>query len=128
MADKSDSDFIGEAIRVARHAESQPGCTAVGALVVLDGKVVASACNEVELRGDPTAHAEILAIRRACEAISDVQLRGATLYSTLQPLRSKQWPENVACPGGPYPMGSSTNGGQSTLIGSPPVRSSSCGE
>ena len=85
MADNNDSDFMGEAIRVARHAESQPGCTAVGALVVLDGKVVASACNEVELRGDPTAHAEILAIRRACEAINDVQLRGATLYSTLQP-------------------------------------------
>ncbi len=85
MADRNDGDFMREAVEVARRAQAQPGCTAVGALVVLNGTIIASACNEVELRGDPTAHAEILAIRRACEAISDVQLRGATLYSTLQP-------------------------------------------
>jgi tRNA(adenine34) deaminase len=62
-----------------------PGGNPIGCVIVLDGKVVGEGHNEVELRFDPTAHAEVVAIRRACEALGAVDLRGATLYSTLQP-------------------------------------------
>ena len=57
----------------------------VGAVVVIDGQVVASAHNERELRGDPTAHAEVLALRAAAEAVGSSRLDGATLVSTLEP-------------------------------------------
>jgi len=57
----------------------------VGAVVVIDGKVVASAHNERELNGDPTAHAEMLAIRAAATAVGSSRLDGATLVSTLEP-------------------------------------------
>lgn len=57
----------------------------VGAVVVVDGQVVARAHNERELRGDPTAHAEVLALRAAAEAVGNSRLDGATLVSTLEP-------------------------------------------
>lgn len=57
----------------------------VGALVVIDGEVVASEHNERELQGDPTAHAEILALRAAANAVGSSRLDGATLVSTLEP-------------------------------------------
>jgi tRNA(adenine34) deaminase len=52
---------------------------------VRDGAVLAEACNEVDLRHDPTAHAEIVAIRRAGEHLGNPELRGVVLYTTLQP-------------------------------------------
>ena len=57
----------------------------VGALVVVDGEIVASRHNERELRGDPTAHAEILALRDAADRLGTSRLDGATLYATLEP-------------------------------------------
>jgi len=51
----------------------------------MDGQVVGEGHNEVGLRHDPTAHAEMVAIRRASAALGRDELRGATLYSTLQP-------------------------------------------
>ena len=57
----------------------------IGAVVVRDGAVVARAHNERELRGDPTAHAEVLALRAAAEAAGSWRLDGATLYVTLEP-------------------------------------------
>jgi tRNA(adenine34) deaminase len=58
----------------------------IGALVLdQDGRVVASAGNERELTGDPTAHAEVLAIRRAADARSSWRLDGHTLVVTLEP-------------------------------------------
>ena len=61
------------------------GDVPVGAVVVVDGQVVARAHNERELRGDPTAHAEVLALRAAAEAVGNSRLDGATLVSTLEP-------------------------------------------
>ena len=55
------------------------------ALVVLDGKVLATGTNQVTAAKDPTAHAEIVAIRSACQAIGDFQLRGCELYTTCEP-------------------------------------------
>jgi tRNA(adenine34) deaminase len=57
----------------------------IGCVIVRDGALLATGHNEVAPRCDPTAHAEIVTIRRACEALGTEELRGATLYSTLQP-------------------------------------------
>ncbi len=57
----------------------------IGAVVVLDGSVIAQAGNERELQGDPTAHAEMLALRAAAEHIGSWRLSGATVYVTLEP-------------------------------------------
>lgn len=57
----------------------------IGAVVVIDGTVVARAGNERELRNDPTAHAEMLALRTASEQMGSWRLSGATLYVTLEP-------------------------------------------
>ena len=83
--DKIDSFYMRRAIALAQEATDKPGASPVGCVIVLDGRVVGEAHNEVGLRHDPTAHAEIVAIRRACESLGRDDLRGATLYSTLQP-------------------------------------------
>lgn len=57
----------------------------VGAVVVCGGEVIASAHNERESTGDPTAHAEVLAIRRAAKRLGRRRLTGCTLYVTLEP-------------------------------------------
>lgn len=57
----------------------------VGAVVVLAGEVIASGHNEKELRRDATAHAEMLAMQRACRVLGDWRLTEATLYCTLEP-------------------------------------------
>ncbi len=57
----------------------------VGAVVVQDGRVLAVAGNRVETQADPTAHAEILAIRAAAAALGAPRLEGADLYVTLEP-------------------------------------------
>lgn len=59
--------------------------TPVGAVVVRDGVILARAGNETRALSDPTAHAEILAIRRACAAIGSERLPGCDLYVTLEP-------------------------------------------
>jgi len=61
------------------------GDVPIGAVVVRDDSEIAVAGNERELRGDPTAHAEILAMRAASEAIGSWRLDGCTLYVTLEP-------------------------------------------
>lgn len=71
---------LDEAARALTH-----GDVPVGALVVVDGVVVASAHNEREHRNDPTAHAELLALRAAAEAVGTSRLDGATLVTTLEP-------------------------------------------
>jgi tRNA(adenine34) deaminase len=72
------------AIERAREAEGH-GDVPIGAVIARDGEVLASAGNERELRADPTAHAEVLAIRAAAEALGGWRLPGTTLYVTLEP-------------------------------------------
>ena len=57
----------------------------VGAVVLHDGRIVAERANEREASGDPTAHAEVLALRDAAAAIGERRLHGATLVVTLEP-------------------------------------------
>ena len=72
------------ALAEARRAEGH-GDVPIGAAVLRDGEVLARAGNERELRGDPTAHAELLAIRAAAAALGGWRLPGTTLYVTLEP-------------------------------------------
>jgi tRNA(adenine34) deaminase len=71
---------LEEARRSAEHGDVPIGC-----VIVRDGRAVASAGNERELRGDPTAHAEILALRAASAEVGAWRLDGCTLYVTLEP-------------------------------------------
>ena len=75
---------MGLAIERAR-AAAEHGDVPIGALVARDGEPLAAAGNERELRRDPTAHAELLAIRAAAEALGGWRLPETTLYVTLEP-------------------------------------------
>jgi tRNA(adenine34) deaminase len=82
---RSDEDWMRRAIEVARSKGSDPASSPLGCVIVLDGKEIAAERNQTHELPDATAHAEMMAIRRACECIGELELRGATLYSTLQP-------------------------------------------
>ena len=81
---QSDDYFMGEALRQAAkafNAEEVP----VGAVVVREGRIVARAHNQVEILKDATAHAEMLALTQAEEAVGDWRLNDCTLYVTKEP-------------------------------------------
>ncbi len=80
----TDDTLMGLAIDEA-HAAPRHGDVPVGALVVVDGRVIASRHNERELSGDPTAHAELLAVRDAASSLGSWRLEGATVVVTLEP-------------------------------------------
>lgn len=80
----TDETFMALALEEARRAATN-GDIPIGAVVVRDGEVLAAAGNERELRGDPTAHAEILALRAAAEVAATWRLDGCSLYVTLEP-------------------------------------------
>ncbi len=80
----SSEQFMLEALRLARDAEVA-GEVPVGAVVVCDGVVVGRGRNSPIAKNDPTAHAEILALREAAEALANYRLENATLYVTLEP-------------------------------------------
>jgi tRNA(adenine34) deaminase len=76
--------FMGEALRQAARAfaaEEVP----VGAVIVREGRIIARACNQVELLKDATAHAEMLALTQAQEAVGDWRLTDCVLYVTKEP-------------------------------------------
>jgi tRNA(adenine34) deaminase len=73
------------AIDVAVSKGSDPSTSPLGCVIVRDGQVLAAERNQTQELPDATAHAEMMAIRRACESVGDMELREATLYSTLQP-------------------------------------------
>ena len=79
-----DTTYMQQALEFAKRG-ADLGEVPVGALVVKDGEVIARAHNERELLPDATAHAEVLAIRRACAALGSNRLSGCTLYVTLEP-------------------------------------------
>jgi tRNA(adenine34) deaminase len=81
----TDERWMRMAIDVARSKGSAPSTSPLGCVIVLNGKVIAAERNQTQELPDATAHAEMMAIRRACESSGEMELRGATLYSTLQP-------------------------------------------
>jgi tRNA(adenine34) deaminase len=76
--------MMAQAIECARRAEAN-GDVPIGAVIARGDELLAAAGNERELRRDPTAHAEILAIRAASEALGGWRLPDTTLYVTLEP-------------------------------------------
>ena len=81
----SDADFMRHALHLAvRHIKTGRGGP-FAALVVKDGALVAAGANRVTTQHDPTAHAEVVAIRAACQMLDTFQLDGCTLYTTCEP-------------------------------------------
>ncbi len=81
----NDETYMRRAIELARQGDRRPGGSPIGCVIVRDGEIIGEGHNETEMNHDPTAHGEIVAMRRAGTRIGDMELRGATLYSTLQP-------------------------------------------
>lgn len=79
-----DAAYMQQALALARRA-AQEGEVPVGAVVVQDGKVIGEGWNRPIAAADPTAHAEIQAMRAAATSIGNYRLTGATLYVTLEP-------------------------------------------
>ena len=84
--DAPDSDWawMGLALDEARAAEAEDEVP-IGAVVVLEDRVVARAHNQTRTRRDPTAHAELLALSQAARSLSAMRLPGAVVYTTVEP-------------------------------------------
>jgi tRNA(adenine34) deaminase len=82
--ENADFTFMRQALAEARHGATE-GEVPVGALIVMRGEVIAAAHNRPIALGDPTAHAEILAIREAAAKLGLYRLIDASLYVTLEP-------------------------------------------
>jgi tRNA(adenine34) deaminase len=80
----ADLAFMAEALAEAREA-AERGEVPIGAVLVLDDKIIARAGNRTITHCDPTAHAEILALRDAALRLGNYRLLGATLYVTIEP-------------------------------------------
>lgn len=80
-----DKEFLQQAVDLAvENAESGQGGP-YGAVIVKEGRVIASSGNKVTTNIDPTAHAEVMAIRLACKQLNNFQLQGCILYSSCEP-------------------------------------------
>jgi tRNA(adenine34) deaminase len=80
----TDEQWMRFALNRARQA-GERGEVPVGAVVVIGGELVAEGCNEPVATHDPTAHAEIVALRRAAAALGNYRAGGAVLYVTIEP-------------------------------------------
>ncbi len=81
---ENDNRWMLEALKLADHAETL-GEVPVGAVVVLDDKIIGRGWNQPISGHDPTAHAEIMALRNAAQNIENYRLVGATIYVTIEP-------------------------------------------
>ena len=84
MFDELDLVFMRRALELARQAEAA-GEVPVGALLVRDGEVLGEGRNRPIAEHDPTAHAEVMALRDAASRVENYRLPGTTLYATLEP-------------------------------------------
>lgn len=80
----TDMDFMAEALRLA-HVAREQGEVPVGAIVVFDAEVIGEGYNQPIASLDPTAHAEIVALRAAAKRLGNYRLTGASLYVTIEP-------------------------------------------
>jgi len=78
------TQFMRQAIQLAVE-NIKNGGGPFGAVIVKDGKVIATGVNRVTANNDPTAHAEVCAIRAACEALGTFTLEGCDIYSSCEP-------------------------------------------
>ncbi|OFY68172.1 MAG: tRNA-specific adenosine deaminase [Bacteroidetes bacterium RBG_13_43_22] len=80
----NDRSFLKRAVKIAGSGIKEGGGP-FGAVITRDGKILAEANNRVVLSHDPTAHAEVLAIRKACEFLKTHDLSGCILYASCEP-------------------------------------------
>ena len=85
MIDKKQNEFMREAIQLSIDNLTSKKGGPFGAVVVKDGIVIARGSNEVTSTNDPTAHAEVVAIRNACKALDSFQLTGCEIYTSCEP-------------------------------------------
>ena len=85
VPDAEDMKFIRRAIELAQAAARSGVGAPIGCVITLNGEIVGEGHNDVDATHDPTAHAEIVAIRKAGTYLKRPQFKGATLYTTLQP-------------------------------------------
>lgn len=78
-------NFMQEAIRLSVTNVEEGKGGPFGAVVVKDGKIIAFGTNQVTANNDPTAHAEVVAIRNACTALNTFQLDGCEIYTSCEP-------------------------------------------
>ncbi|HXN25227.1 MAG TPA: nucleoside deaminase [Candidatus Dormibacteraeota bacterium] len=79
------NDFMKRAIALATENVNSGRGGPFGVVIVKDGRVIASGTNRVTSTNDPTAHAEMVAIREACRALGDFQLTGCEMYTSCEP-------------------------------------------
>jgi len=79
-----DQEFMQEAIRLADESVVNGGGP-FGAVIVKDGEIIAGSSNSVTLDNDPTAHAEVNAIRKACKKLNTFDLSGCVIYTSCEP-------------------------------------------
>ncbi len=85
MTKEIDLIFIKEAAEIAMKGVSENKGGPFGCVIVKNGMVVGKGCNEVISARDPTAHAEVVAIRDACQNLKSHQLEGCTIYTSCEP-------------------------------------------
>ena len=85
MTSKDDIEFMKEAIRLSIENVEQGIGGPFGAVVVKNGKIISRGTNQVTVSNDPTAHAEVIAIRKACESLNSFQLEGCEIYCSCEP-------------------------------------------
>ncbi len=83
--EKNHNYFIEKAIALAVENVSLGNGGPFGAIIVKDGEIIAEGTNSVTRLNDPTAHAEVVAIRNACQKLDSFQLEGCVLYSSCEP-------------------------------------------
>ena len=81
MMEKEKLKFMRKAIAISRKSV-ETGGGPFGAVIVKDGEIIASSNNQVTKGNDPTAHAEVMAIRKACKKLKTFDLSGCELYSS----------------------------------------------
>jgi tRNA(Arg) A34 adenosine deaminase TadA len=81
----NEQKFLERAIELSRQGMRSGKGGPFGCVIVKNGKVLAEGCNEVARTNDPTAHAEVVAIRNACKALSNFQLTGCDVYASCEP-------------------------------------------
>jgi len=82
---EEDEQFMRRAIALAQNGIDQNAGGPFGAVIVKNGETIAEGCNRVTSTNDPTAHAEVVAIRKACEKLKSFQLENCTIYTSCEP-------------------------------------------
>ena len=82
---KQHKKFLKEAVKMAEKGMLEGKGGPFGAVIVQNGKIIARGCNQVTSSNDPTRHAEVDAIRKACKKLGTFELRDCIIYSSCEP-------------------------------------------